>query len=149
MIAVLATPAVFAGEIPGLPPSLPPYLERDFELTFSNDFLGRGGSVDDFRTQQIIVAAKLSDRWLAVADHSILTLHDDNMGGRIDQLSASLGYKLNQSIVAGIGIRSAGEFAGERIQNGFHRLIGSELERLPYTDESATRLTAWVDANHH
>jgi len=157
LYAVLATVPAIAGEIPGLPPQLPPWHEGDFALTFSNDFLGRGGSVDDFRTQQIIASTKLSDKWLAVFDHSILTLDNGTEAGRVDQLSASLGYKFvdsnrghgSDSVVMGFGIRSAGSFAGERMQNGFHRLIGSTVEQIPYVTESATDVTAWFDANHY
>ena len=82
-----------AGEIAGIPSQAPPFLQRDFEINFSNDFLGRGGSTDDFRTQQFIVSARLAQRWLAVVDHSILTLGSGLMPGRVDQLSASIGLR--------------------------------------------------------
>jgi len=143
----------FAGEISGLPPALLPGIDRDFALNFSNDFLGRGGSVDDFRTQQLIVSAKLNNRWLAVVDHSILTLSSSRNPGRIDWLSASLGYTLlNESDASGIrkitlggGLRGVGDFAGERMQNGFHRLIGSNIDSLPYVSTSGIDVTAWVE----
>lgn len=148
---------VIAGEIPGLTPQIPPFIERDLEVVFSNDFLGRGGSIDDFRTQQIVIAAKLSDTWIAILDHSILTLGSSLTPGRVDQLSASLGYqiinKVNDhsasKVNAGVGVRSAGDFAGERMQNGFHRLIGSDIEVLPYTDTDSTDVTAWFDVDHY
>lgn len=154
--AVLHSPA-HAGEIPGLRSSLPTFIGSDFELTFSNDFLGRGGSVDDFRTQQIIIAADLGDSWTAVLDHSVLTLTDSQTPGRIDQLSGSVGYRLlNESggsavnrITAGLGFRSVGDFSGERMQNGFHRLISSNVEDLPYSNLSETYLTAWIDAERY
>jgi len=157
LLAVLATPCAVAGEIPGLPPQLPPFHERDIEITFSNDFLGRGGAVDDYRTQQIIVSAKLSQKWLAVVDHSILTLSTGSESGRVDQLSASLGYEIFKAtdddridtVVAGFGVRSVGQFAGERMQNGFHRLVGSKVENLPYVAEQGSDVTAWVDASQY
>ena len=90
----LASASLEAGEIPGLPSQVPPFLQRDLEINFSNDFLGRGGSVDDFRTQQINVTSVLSDKWLAVVDHSILTLDTPTFAGRLDQLSASLGFEV-------------------------------------------------------
>jgi len=146
-----------SGEIPGLPPQLPPFIESDLAVTFSNDFLGRGGSVDDFRTQQIIITAKLNDNWIALLDHSILTLHGVSAPGRIDQLSASLGYQMfnsgndrgNDKLLVGIGIRNTGNFAGERMQNGFHRLVGSDIENLEYSDTRSTDVTAWFDADHY
>jgi hypothetical protein len=158
LLAALLWPHVgAAGEIAGLPGNLPPIIEKPLEFNFSNDFLGRGGSVDDFRTQQFIISATIKERWVATLDHSILTLDDPDTPGRTDQLSASLGYRLfdqrnktalNQ-LTAGIGLRSYGEFAGERIQNGFHRIIGSGVETHPYTDISQTDATAWVDAHRY
>ncbi len=134
---------------------MPPFIERDLEVTFSNDFLGRGGSVDDFRTQQIIIAAKLSDKWVALLDHSILTLGDSTTPGRVDQLSGSLGYQLINTVkdreaskfVVGVGIRNVGDFAGERMQNGFHRLVGSKTKDLAYIDTETNDVTAWLDAD--
>ncbi len=146
-----------AGEIAGLRPQLPPFLERDLEVVFVNDFLGRGGSIDDFRTQQLIVSAMFSEKWLALIDHSIMTLTDAAIPGRVDQLSASLGYQFKDTssdhlvskLVAGIGVRSAGDFAGQRIQNGFHRLVGNNVDILPYTSTSRTDATIWFDTDYY
>lgn len=146
-----------AGEIPGIPSQAPPTIERAVELNFSNDFLGRGGQTDDFRTQQISLTARFGERWIGLLDHSILTLGDSPAPGRLDQLSASAAYValdhrraalLNQ-VTFGGGLRSSGRFSGDRIQNGFHRLIGSNVEVMPYVDTSRTDLTAWVDAQRH
>jgi hypothetical protein len=150
--AIFARPAA-AGEIAGAPPALLPTIDRDFSYNFSNDFFGRGGSVDDYRTQQIIIAAKLNERWSAYLDHSILTLTDEPIFGRVDQLSASLGYSLlDRTFESGVdrltvggGLRGAGEYAGERMQNGFHRLISSDIDSLPYVDTADTAVTAWLD----
>lgn len=157
LVATLMVTPVEAGEIPGLPPALLPLIDRDFALNFSNDFLGRGGSVDDFRTQQIILTAKISERWLAVIDHSILTLTDSPAPGRVDQFSGSFGYHLlnNSSansvdrFTVGGGFRGVGEFSGERMQNGFHRLIGSNIDSLPYVDTSSTDATGWFEAQRY
>ena len=146
-----------AGEISGLRPQLPPFLERDLEVVFVNDFLGRGGSVDDFRTQQLIVSAKFSERWLALLDHSIMTLTDAATPGRVDQLSASLGYQFKDTssdhhaskLFAGVGVRSVGDFAGQRMQNGFHRLVGNNVDILPYTNTSRTDATIWIDTDYY
>lgn len=146
-----------AGEIPGMPSKLPPFLDSRFELALSNDFLGRGGGVDDFRTQQFAATSYFGARWLATADYSVLTLTEAGREGRIDQVSASLGYRLTSTrseksatrILAGFGIRSAGDFRGEEMQNGFHRLIGSDVEFLPYSVDGDTVATAWLDADHY
>lgn len=146
-----------AGEIAGLRPTLPTFLQRDLEVSFVNDFLGRGGSVDDYRTQQSVFSATFSGRWIAVLDHSILTLNEEPSRGRIDQLSVSLGYEwINRQndtgadrIIIGTGLRSAGRYSGERIQNGFHRIIGSGIEELAYTGETGTDVTAWFDAERY
>ena len=156
-LVVLAQTPSIAGEIPGLPASLPPYIEQRLVLVFSNDFLGRGGSVDDFRTQQIILTAKPAARWTVLLDHSILTLSNTADPGRTDQLSGSLGYDLisrnepgrNGRFAVGAGFRSTGDFAGERMQNGFHRLIGSQVETIPYTVTKRTDATVWFDAEFY
>ena len=153
----LVSVAAAAGEIAGLPSQLPPTLDPQLSINFSNDFLGRGGSVDDFRTAQIIVAAKLGDRWLALIDHSTLTLKDTLLSGRIDQVSASLGYRFidrgdrrrKTRLAAGAGVRRSGDYYGERMQNGFHRLVGSNTQQLPYVDSARTDATAWIDMDHY
>jgi len=147
----------FAGEIAGLRPQLPAYLQRDLDVTFINDFLGRGGSSDDFRTQQSIISATLTGPWIVTLDHSILTVTDGPISGRIDQLSVSLGYELANlqsdtradRLFVGTGLRNVGKFSGERIQNGFHRLVGSTIENLAYTGTSENDLTAWFDAERY
>ena len=155
--SITAHSPAHAGEIAGLRPTLPTYLQRDLEVAFVNDFLGRGGSVDDYRTQQLVFSATFSDRWIAVLDHSILTLNEEPSPGRIDQLSVSLGYewinKQNDAgadrLIVGTGLRNAGRYSGERIQNGFHRIIGSSIEELDYTGESANDMTVWFDAERY
>jgi hypothetical protein len=155
--AVACSLSAMAGDIPGVPSELPPFIERGLEINFSNDFLGRGGAVDDFRTQQLSLSAPAGENWLVVVDHSTLTLTDAQSPGRNDQLSASLGYRLLERsspasvdrIMVGVGLRSIGDFAGEQMQNGFHRLIDSKVESLPYTGDTGTDLTAWVDMHHY
>jgi hypothetical protein len=150
---VLPTSAV-CGEIAGLPANTPPTVDRPLEFAFSNDLFGRGGSVDDFRTQQFIISADLAERWQLTIDHSILTLVEADDPGRIDQLSASLGFRIAdtrsetaaQRFTAGLGVRSFGDFGGERMQNGSHQLVRSSVEIVPYTDLDRTDATVWVDA---
>ena len=153
----LAGASLEAGEIPGLPSQVPPFLQRDFEINFSNDFLGRGGSVDDFRTQQINVTSVLGDKWVVVVDHSILTLDTPDFNGRLDQLSASLGfaainrtdgYRVDKLVVGG-GLRSVDNFAGARMQNGFHQLVDSDIVYLDYVSTDRTDATLWVDAQRY
>ena len=146
-----------AGEIAGMRSQLVPTSNPDFSLNFSNDFLGRGGSVDDFRTAQIVISANIGERWFALLDHSTLTLEETQLNRRVDQLTGSLGYRFidQQSassvnrLAAGTGFRSAGDFSGEPMQNGFHRIVGSEISNLPYVETSETDLTLWIDADHY
>lgn len=155
LVLALALPS-HAGDIPGMPSMLPPHLAPRFDLVFSNDALGRGGEVDDFRTQQLAFSAALDERWSAVLDHSMLTLSEPGAEGRLDQLSASLGYRFLDRrtggtvsrLSGGLGLRTVGNYRGERMQNGFHRLIDSELKDLPYRPEDGTDATAWLDAEH-
>lgn len=157
LLAGFSATAVSAGEIAGLLPPLPPFHEQDVALVFSNDFLGRGGSVDDYRTQQIVLSARLGDRWSVLLDHSILTLNDGIDAGRIDQLSVSMGYDVvdrdgdgrRDKVALGFGMRGEGSFAGERIQNGFHRIIGSNTEALPYVSGDNYDATLWLDASQY
>ena len=145
------------GEIAGLRSQLVPTTDPDVSLTFSNDFLGRGGAVDDFRTAQVIVSAKLGDKWFALLDLSTLTLEEAQLNGRVDQLTGSLGYRFvdHQSanqvtrVTTGSGFRAAGDYSGEQIQNGFHRLVDSEVKDLPYVEASGVDLTLWFDADHY
>jgi hypothetical protein len=155
VLAALAAPVdSIAGEIAGLPVNTPPFIERPLEFAFSNDLLGRGGSTDDYRTQQFIISAELSERWEFTIDQSILTLVDADEPGRTDQLSATVGYRLFDSgselstnrLTAGIGVRSFGDFGGERMQNGSHQLVQSSVEVVPYTDLQRTDATVWADA---
>ena len=143
-----------AGEIAGLPANTPPTIDRPLEFAFSNDLLGRGGSVDDFRTQQFIITGEIGERWELTIDHSILTLVDADEPGRTDQLSAALGYRLFDTrddrginrLTAGLGLRGYGDFGGEKIQNGSHQLVRSSAEIVPYTDLDRTDATVWIDA---
>ena len=146
-----------AGEIAGLPSNTPPIMQRPLEFSFSNDFLGRGGSVDDFRTQQFIISGTIGDRWEVTVDHSILTLIDVDEPTRTDQLSATLGYRVINAttattvnrLTAGLGVRGYGDFGGERMQNGFHQLVRSSVEVAAYTDLDRTDATAWLDAQRY
>ena len=155
LVLCAALPAT-GGEIAGIPSQLPPSVQRDFELSFSNDFLGRGASLDDFRTQQLLITTRVGKRWITNIDHSILTLETDDAEGRVDQLSFSMGYEFVQrrsetsatNVTAGFGVRYTGDVYGQPIQNGFHRLVSSEIELMPYTGTDQSDGTIWVDAHH-
>jgi hypothetical protein len=71
---------VFAAQIAGVPPALPPDMQRHVEVYFGNDFFGDGGDTDDFRTQQLSLTAAVGERWMFVIDHSILTLEEPQSG---------------------------------------------------------------------
>ncbi len=157
LLCIAMTWPATAGEIAGLPANMPPIMQRPLEFSFSNDFLGRNGTSDDFRTQQFIISGTIRDRWEITVDHSILTLTDEGEPARTDQLSSSLGYRLINTVsdtmanrvTAGLGVRAYGDFGGERMQNGFHRLVGSSIETAPYTDLDRTDATAWLDAHRY
>ncbi len=148
-----------AGQIPGVTTPVPPGVDRTFELVFGNDFLGRGGEFDDFRTQQLGLVAVVAPRWSVILDHGVLTLTDPVEGdpGRLDQLNASVGYRLlrargawfTQDVELGVGLRTYGEMAGARMQNGFHRLVVATPILVPYIDEDRTDGTLWITLPHH
>lgn len=145
---------IFAAQIAGVPPALPPDVKRQVEIYFGNDFFGDGGDTDDFRTQQLSLTAAVGERWMFVIDHSILTLEEPQTGpeGRLDQLSGSLGYRffidegsrVRQTFDAGIGFRYSGDIAGARIQNGFHQIINNEIKTMPYVDTERVDGTLWA-----
>jgi hypothetical protein len=147
-----------AGEISGLPSHLPPTVRADYLYFLGNDFAAAGTS-DDYRTEQMMVAGRFRDSWLAVLDHSILTREDLDAGdgARIDTMTLSLGYEflrseseaLRTSLTAGMALRGIGNYAGERIQNGFHRLVASDTDALPYTETRETDAAAWVLVEHY
>ncbi len=158
VILCLATSGSFAGEISGLPAHLTPTVRPDYTFFLGNDFAAAGTS-DDYRTEQMIASARLRESWLAILDHSVFTREDlaDTERGRIDTMTLSLGYEFlnvdsgaqQSSVLAGLAIRTVGNFGGERIQNGFHHLIGSDTEAIPYTDTRQTDPAAWVLAQHY
>lgn len=147
--------SVCAGEIAGLPPHVDPQLRPDYHLYLGNDILA-GSANDDFRTQQIIATARFGQRWLAVVDHSILTRNNSMTPQRIDTMTASVGYEIlsrtggdvHSTVAAGLGVRSVGDFAGSRIQNGFHRIVDSDIVRASYADTRQTDPAAWFVAEH-
>ena len=158
-VLVIAVPCRFAGaaQIPGMPPPIPPGVDRHLEIFFGNDFFGRGGEVDDFRTQHFGVTMEYSERWIASLDHSILTLEEPRQGdpGRLDQLSGSVGYSVlrevrsshRQTLNIGGGFRYSGDVAGSRIQNGFHQLIGASIKTMPYVDTDRVDGFVWLQYN--
>ena len=142
-----------AGEVSGLPTTHGPATAPDYSYFFGNDFAAIGTS-DDFRTGQMTVTGRFGDSWVAVIDHSIFTRQDEtgNRFGRVDTMTLSLGYDVvdveqqgyRGTLTLGGAIRGIGDFEGERMQNGFHRLVRSEIERLEYTDTEQTDAAAWA-----
>jgi hypothetical protein len=154
IVLVLGASAADAAQISGVPPAVPPGMQRQVEIFFGNDFFGDGGDTDDFRTQQLGLTATFGERWMFVIDHSILTLEEPQQGppGRLDQLSGSLGYRffstqssrVRQAFDTGIGFRHSGETAGARIQNGFHQIISNGIKTMPYVDTERVDGTLWA-----
>ncbi len=150
----LSATAALAGEIAGAPPLTLPSIQPRAELLLSNDAFGRGGDVDDFRTQQLMFSAAVAPRWQLTLDHSVLTLEEQSAlpQGRLDQFSGSLGFDVLDrrgrsqwtKLALGGGFRAYGQLAGERIQNGVHRLFTSSIVDVPYVRTQRTDLIAWV-----
>ena len=147
-----------------MPLVLPPSSTGNHWASWGNDFLGRGGESDDHRTQQLGLGLSISPRWAFVLDHSILTLRNDWApppgtgvhGTRLDQLSASLGYRFFHSpnssdaidaLIAGAGFRSYGNFSGQKIQDSFHRRVNTPIEYFDYLDSRRTNAVIWLRAS--
>jgi len=157
-VACCCADAAHAGEISGLPPHLAPTVTPDYQVFLGNDFAASGTS-DDFRTEQMIVSGRLGAHWLATLDHSIMTRADigESQRARIDTATVAVGYEFlaqesatrRSTVAGGVALRAVGNFEGERIQNGFHRLIGSDTESFPYTDTRDAAPAAWLLAQHY
>jgi len=160
LLLTLVWHASLAGDIPGMPLVLPPSGSANHWVSWSNDYFGRGGATDDHRTQQLGLGLSIAPRWALILDHSILTLQSVTntgvQGTRLDQLSTSLGYTLFHSpnatqtideLIAGVGLRSYGNFSGQKMQHGFHRLLNSEIEHFDYLDARRTDAVVWLRAN--
>ena len=147
-----------AGEISGLPSHLPPTIRADYLYFLGNDFAASGTS-DDYRTEQMMVTGRFRESWLAVLDHSILTRDDLAAGdrARIDSMTLSLGYEFLRtdsdaqqgSFTGGVAVRGFGNYEGERIQNGFHRLVASDTDVIPYTITREIDAAAWFVAEYY
>lgn len=148
------TPRPLGAQLPGVTPPAPPGSARVFELRFANDFLGRGGAIDDFRTQELTWVARVGPAWTVVVDHSILTFSDSTVAspGRVDHVTVSGSRRLvdrgpgRGHLEAGVGLRYSGDAAGSRIQNGFHQLVGSTLETMPYVGTDRVDGVFWIAA---
>ena len=160
VVCLSPTASALAGEIPGVPPPrLPTLAPVVIEIASINDNLGRGKDVDDFRTEQLAIALGLGERWVGAFDFSILTLDkyaDELPRGRLDQISASVGYRLftrrtqvsASDLTLGAGFRTTDNFGGARVQNGFHQVVDDRIVRAPYIDTSDTDGAAWLRAEH-
>lgn len=154
LVGLLAALATKAAEISGVPPTLPPGIERKLEAYFGNDFFGRGGVIDDFRTQQFTLISAFGERWSGLVDHSVLTVGEPSAGspGRLDQLSGSLGYRIlgadrqmsAHSLDVGLGFRYSGKLEGARIQNGYHQVTDGEIKTMPYVATRRMDGTVWA-----
>lgn len=157
LLASCCSSVSLAGEVSGLPSHLPPTVRADYLFFLGNDFAAAGTS-DDFRTEQMMVSARFRGAWLTVLDHSILTRDDLAEGerARIDTMTLSVGnefFRIDRegqrtTMAVGLALRSIGNFEGERIQNGFHRLVASDTDAIPYTDTHETDPAAWFVAEH-
>lgn len=109
-------------------PDLVPEAHPGGWLSWGNDFLGGvGTNPDDNRTNEIQLGLRADDGDVITIDHSILThlysVGDVRYGDRIDQLTISGGHQFTPDFLAGLGWVSYDDWAGQDIQNGFHRLL--------------------------
>jgi hypothetical protein len=153
-----------AGDISGAPASLPPHTLGDFSFILSNNFFSliRDHEPDEYRTQQTGIQFDIVPGTGIVIDYSILTAGQPNpvkrdFAGIIDQISLSIKHELYHTdtgpddlgvINAGAGIRSYGDFGGNRIQGGFHRLTNNDVDDYPYVDTETTMAIFWLNGNY-
>jgi hypothetical protein len=148
IILMVLSRQVHAGEISGTPAMVPPETLGDFSSLWTNNVINSGFEPDEYRTHQLGLQFDISPRWGLVFDYSILTADKNNpvlqdFTGRLDEMSLSLMHELYRDrpdsnnfaiLEMGAGIRTYGDFDGNRIQNGFHRLINNGVDYYPYLE---------------
>ncbi len=165
LLILLALPEqLVAGDIAGAPASLPPQTLGDFSFILSNNFfsLVREHEPDEYRTQQIGIEFDIFPGTGIVFDYSILTAGQPNpvkytFAGIIDQISLSISHELYRTdagpdnlgvIDVGAGIRTYGDFGGNRIQSGFHRLTNNDVDDYPYVNTDTTMAIFWLNGDY-
>jgi hypothetical protein len=123
-------------------------------LTWSNDSFGgeMGRNTDDYRTNAFSGGLRVGDHWVVAFDYSMMTyLQVPGSEERCDELTATLGYRLapdqlpDSWLIAGAGIRHAGDLNGDAVQNGWHDLWGYDQVDVPYED-GGTEGVAYLSA---
>ena len=162
-LAVMVLPIyVRAGDIAGAPAMVPPETLGDLSFLMNNNIINLGDEPDEYRTQQLGFQIDISPRWGIVFDHSILTAGQENpvlrhFAGRVDQVNLSLMYELyhNQPdsnsvgiVETGAGVRAYGDFGGDNMQNGFHRLIGNSIDDYPYVPTDTSMAIFWLKGDY-
>lgn len=165
LLILLSMPEqLIAGDIAGAPASLPPQTLGDFSFILANNFfsLVRDHEPDEYRTQQIGIEFDISPGTGIVFDYSILTAGQPNpvkytFAGIIDQISLSIKQEIFRTdtgadtlgiIDVGAGIRTYGDFGGNRIQGGIHRLTNNDVDDYPYVNTDTTMAIFWLNGNY-
>ena len=162
-LSLMALPCqVKAGDISGTPVIVPPETLGNFTVLWSNNIFNLDSEPDEYRTQQLGLQFDISPRWGLVFDYSMLTAGQPNpvlrdFAGRLDEISLSLMYELYRTqpnpnnigiIDVGAGFRAYGDFAGGRMQNGFHRLIQNDVDDYPYVDTETNMAIFWLKGDY-
>lgn len=144
--AILLCAAALTAAVAGAPEPSPAGVLPAGSASSLNDIFGNGlGNGDDFRTAGVGGHARLG-RLVLAADAAMLT--DRARRTRSDELVLTAGWVLGPlaprlgwqaGAWAGGGLRVDGDLAGERVQNGLHRRIGSAEVHLPYDGDGRPR----------
>jgi len=141
--------------IPGIPDPPRPGPAPAWWVLWSNDAFGAeiGNNPDDFRTNAFSLGWRFRRDWIAGLDHSALTNRGDTgNAARSDELTITLGRVLldrhddhsHAWLAAGVGLRFAGDFGGQDMQDASHETFDFRQVELPYEDRDWSRLL-WYD----
>ncbi len=147
--------------VAGIPAPPAPGPEPKAWLEWVNDaFAGSTiHNADDFRTNGNTLAVHLAPRWLLAADFGMLTMKNlqSSNTSRTDEVTASIGYLPVVGggegswwrIGVGAGVRSEGNYGGQKVQNAWHRAVGFGLVKLPYADAGQRHYEGlgWIHAS--
>jgi len=133
-LALWTLPVTLHAALAGVPEApVPGTLPRAW-LAVANDAFGIVATPDDYRTNQIALAVRITPALIVCADHSMLTAVP--AGTRSDECTVTVGWLPGGDerpwIVLGLGMKWTGDLGGEDLQKQWHDLIGMDRYDLTY-----------------
>ncbi|HYE07831.1 MAG TPA: hypothetical protein VEL07_20105 [Planctomycetota bacterium] len=148
--ALFALVAPACASVAGVPEAPAPGALPMGWLNVGNDDLGRcEQSIDDHRTNQTTLGARVDASWVVVFDHAILT--DRRARTRSDEITLTVGWLPfgggeddTPRLAVGGGLRANGPYLGAEMQNQCHQVQDFRCYDLAYDDGGVTAVV-YVD----